>query len=214
MKLEARRFAAIVLLGLIPVACRAQDFSADVVYAASDKPAGPSPGAATSPHTPSKIYVSKGKMRLETRGFSGTILLVNSDEHTTVALFPARKEYQYLTGGPSEYFRVQDGDNACPDWQKAGEQKVNCEKVGPEVVDGRQTVKYRNKGAPGNSTITAVWVDPTLHFVIKWEDVNSSAELHSIKEGQQPADLFTIPSGYSVLKPLKKAPKGLSPRPR
>ena len=214
MKLKATKFAAIVLLGLIPVACQAQDFSADVVYVASDKPAAPSDGAATSSHPPSKIYVSKDKMRLETRGFSGTILLVDAAEHTAVALFPLRKGYQYLNAGPSEYFRVQDADNACPDWQKAGEQKINCEKAGPEVVDGRQTVKYLNKGASGNSAIAAVWVDPTLHFVIKWEDANAGAELHNIKEGQQPADLFTVPSSYEALKPLKKAPKGPSPRPR
>lgn len=214
MKLKATKLATIALAGLIPAACQAQDFSADVMYAASDKPGTVSSGAATSSHTPSKIYVSKEKMRLETRGFSGTILLVDGAEHTAVALFPLRKEYQYLNAGPSEYFRVQDADNACPDWQKAGEQKIICEKVGPEVVDGRQTVKYRNKGASGNSAIAAIWVDPALHFVVKWEDANAGAELHNIKEGQQSADLFTVPSNYEALKPLKKAPKGPSPRPR
>lgn len=212
--LKATKFAAVVLLGLIPVVCQAQDFSADVVYAVSDKPAAPSSGGATSSHTPSKIYVSKDKMRLETRGFSGTILLVDAAEHTAVALFPLRKEYQYLNAGPSEYFRVHDADNACPDWQKAGEQKIKCEKVGPEVVEGRQTVKYQNKGAAGNTAIAAVWVDPALHFVIKWEDADTGAELHDIKEGPQAADLFAVPSNYTILKPLKKAPKGPSPRPR
>jgi hypothetical protein len=195
------------------MACQAQGFSADVVYAASNKPATPSTGTAST-HTPSKIYVSKDKMRLETRGFTNTILLVDRVEHTAVALFPARKEYQYLNAGPSEYFRFQDADNACPDWQKAGEQKINCEKVGPEVVDGRQTVKYQNKGAAGNAAIAAVWVDPALHFVIKWEDADTGAELHDIKEGPQAADLFAVPSNYTILKPLKKAPKGPSPRPR
>ncbi|HYL13130.1 MAG TPA: hypothetical protein VEV41_08845 [Terriglobales bacterium] len=213
MKDRAASLAAAVLLGLIPVACQAQDFSTDVVYADSAKPTAPSIGA-TSSHSPSKVYVSKDKMRLETRGFSGTILLVDTAEHTAVALFPARKEYQHLIAGPSEYFRAQDAENACPDWQKAGEQTIKCEQVGPEVVDGRQTVKYQNKGAAGNSAIAGVWVDPALHFVIKWEDADAGAELHNIKEGQQPADLFTISTGYEVLKPLKKAPKGPSPRPR
>lgn len=214
MKRKATSVAAAVLLGLIPAVCQAQDFSADVVYAATSTPAASSTGTATSPHLPSKLYVSKDKMRLETRGFTGTILLVNGGEHTTVALFPAQKAYQHLATGPSEYFRVEDAEDACPDWQKAADQKIVCEKVGHEVVDGRQTVKYQNKSASADASTTAVWVDPTLNFVIKWDSGSTGAELRSIKEGQQAADLFTVPSGYELLKPPKKASKGFSRRSR
>jgi hypothetical protein len=214
MKVRAASLAAAVLLSLIPVACHAQDFSADVVYADTDKPSAPSTGAAKSSHPPSKIYVSKDKMRLETRGFSGTILLVNWGEHSSFALFPARKEYQALPTGPAEYFAVQDAENACPEWQKAASQKLECEKVGHEVVAGRPTVKYENKRTSANTTLTAVWIDPALHFVVRWEDTDTGAELHDIKEGSQAADLFAVPSNYTILKPLKKSPKGPAPRPR
>jgi hypothetical protein len=211
MKLKATSLAATFLLGLIPAVCRAQDFSADVVYLATSKPDSPSPGASTQQS--SKLYVSKDKMRLETRGFTDTILLVNGGEHTAVALFPAKKAYQPLAGGPSEYFRVKNVDDACPDWQKAATQKIVCEKVGHEMVDGRQAVKYQNKEA-SDAAPAAVWIDSALKFVVKWQGAGTGAELHNIKEGQQAADLFTVPSDYKAVKPQKGTSKGFSPRPR
>jgi hypothetical protein len=200
-----------LLLGLIPAACHAQDFSADVVYLANSKADVASKGTGTSPHQSSKLYVSKDKMRLETRGFTDTILLVNRGEQTSVALFPARKAYQPLAAGPSQYFRVENAEDACPDWQKASDQKIVCEKVGQEVVDGRQTVKYHNKNSSSDAT-AAVWIDLTLKFVVKWEGAGTGAELHNIQVAQQAADLFAVPSAYKPLKPQKGSSKGFSQR--
>ena len=213
MKLKATSLAAMFLLRLIPAASHAQEFSADVVYLATSTPDAPSTGTATSPHPSSKLYVSKDKLRLETRGLTNTILLVNGGQHTTVALFPAKKAYQPLGIGPSEYFRVENADDACADWKKAAGEKIVCEKVGHEVVDGRQAVKYQNKGASDVAT-AAVWIDVALKFVVKWEDASTGAELRNIKEAQQAADLFAVPSGYEVLKPQKATSKGFSQRSR
>src|SRR5258705_13894227 len=121
-------------------------------------------------------------MRLETRRLTGTVLLVNGKEHTAVALFPSQRSYQDLASTPSEYFQVEDPENACPDWGKVSKQKIACEKIGHEAVDGRQAVKYQNKDAKENA-VTAVWIDVSLKFVIKWESFSTGAELHSIKEG-------------------------------
>jgi hypothetical protein len=205
VKLKAAALAGVFFAGLVP-ALRAQDFSADVVYSAVS-----AAGAQTSPRNPSKLQVSKGKMRLETGGVTNTILLVNADEHTTIALFPLRKAYQYLASSPSEYFRVVDAENACPDWQKASGQKILCEKAGHEMVDGRQTVKYENKSVSGEGSTTAVWVDPALNFVVRWQSADTGAELRNIKPGPQSADLFGIPQGYTVLKPSKKAGRSAAP---
>jgi hypothetical protein len=214
------RFTCPVVLALValsPVITHAQDFSADVVYA--EKPAAsftakaPSADATTAQHPPSRLYVSKDKMRLETRGFTGTVLLVNGEERTTVALFPIKKAYQPLVSGPPQYFRVTDPDNACPDWQKAVTSKIACQKVGPETVGGRETVKYQNKNVSDGAP-TAVWIDKNLKLVLKWEDSDTGAELHNIKEGQQSADLFTVPSTYKLLEPQKASPKGFSKKPK
>lgn len=213
MKLKATSLAITFLLSLIPAVAGAQDFSADVEYASTSKQDVSSPSTDTAPHHPSKLYVSKEKMRLETGNLNGTVLLVNEGDHSTVALFPGRKEYQDLAGGPSEYFRVEDPENACPDWQKASLQKIVCEKVGDEKVGGRDAVKYENK-APSETSATAVWVDKVLKFVVKWQSGSTTAELHNIKEATQAANLFVLPPDYTVVKPQKRNSKGFGARPR
>jgi hypothetical protein len=212
MKVMATNLVAALLLALIPVVVHAQDFAADVVYIATTKPDAPASGSATPPGPSSKVYVSKNNMRLETHGVTGTILLVNGDEHSAIALFPAQKAYQQLASAPSEYFRVQDAENACPDWEKASSQKMLCEKVGPDAVNGRPAVKYQNKAAANDGT-NAVWIDAALKFVIKWEGASRGAELRKITEAPQAADLFTVPSAYDLLRPQKPS-KGFSKRAR
>ena len=161
-----------------------------------------SPKAGASGHDLSRLFVSDDKIRLEVGGSARTVLLLNAAEQTAYALFPAKKEYEPLAGGVSEYFRVSDAENACPDWQKSSTQKIDCEKSGHEVVNGRQTVKYRNKGA-SDVAISAVWIDLKLKFVVKWEGAGSGVEVRNIQEGKQAADLFTLPSDYDIPKPGK-----------
>ena len=72
------------------------------------------------------------------------------------------------------------------------------------MVDGRKTVKYLNKSVAAGESAAAVWIDPSLNFVIKWDDADGGAELHNIKAGPQAADLFSLPPGYDVLRPQKK----------
>jgi hypothetical protein len=211
MKLKVAALSAMLLAGLSSAVCGTQEFSADVVYLATGDPKAAFGGTEASVHPPSKLYVSKDKMRLETRGRTGTILLVNKGEQTAYALFPQQMEYQPLASGPSEYFRVQDAENACPDWQKATDQKIVCEKVGPEVVEGRQTVKYQNKGGADAAT-WAVWIDSALKYVVKWEGGKTGAELRNIHEGVQAAELFAVPSSYQALKPRKASSKGFPQR--
>jgi hypothetical protein len=206
MKLSATNLASIILLGLISAVCHAQEFSADVVYLAVNKPDAPSPRTGSS-----KLYVSKDKIRLETNGLTGTILLADRAEHTAVALQPQKKAVQLLASGPSQYFRVENADDACQSWQRFTEQKIVCEKVGPEVVNGRETVKYRNKSA-SDTAPAAVWVDKTLKFVIKWQAAANGAELRNIKEEQQAADLFAVPNDYKTPNPQKATSKGFSKR--
>src|SRR5882762_3866174 len=181
MNRKASSFLAAIVLTCIPAVSRAQDFFADVVYVAPGKPAAAA--AAVPLHEPSKLYVSNHKMRLETRGLTGTILLVDSDANATVALFPAQKAYQPLSSAP-------------------------CEKIGHETVDGHDTVKYKNKGATLAAPLAAVWIDPTLKFVVKWEDATTGAELRNItRQEKLSTALFEVPPGFGILRPKKKQPK-------
>src|SRR5438270_3911603 len=94
--ISTTRFAVILAMSLIPALGRAQDFSADVVYLPRATSAALRSGTDGSGHNPSKLYVSNGKMRLETHGLISTILLVNRDEESAYAVFPSKMEYEPL----------------------------------------------------------------------------------------------------------------------
>jgi hypothetical protein len=198
------RLVVIVAVSLIPAIARGQEFSADVVYLPTVSTDKLSSVTDIAGHNASKLYVNKSRMRLETRGLLGTILLVNKEEESAYAIFPSKKEYEPLAGGLSEYFSVKDPENACSEWQKAAGQKISCEKLDNEVIAGRQTVKYINKDASDFAT-SAVWIDAALKFVVKWEGASTGAELRNIEEGQQATDLFTLPSAYTIAQPRKSA---------
>jgi hypothetical protein len=209
MGVKSRTLIAALFISLISTISQAQEFSADVVYLDAKNLKASANGSANAAHRSSKLYVSKYKIRLETNGLTGTILLADLREHTAVALQPNKKAYEPLASAPSQYFRVESADDACAKWQSVAEQKVVCEKVGPEVVNGREAVKYQNKGTSEAAT-TAVWVDKALKFVIKWQAAGSGAELRDINEGPQAADLFTVPADYKILAPRKATSKGFS----
>ena len=208
MGTKAITLVAALVLALMSTATQAQEFSANVVYFDTNvkTPADASAGAA---HPTSKLYVSGDKIRLETNGITGIVLLTDRQEHTAAALQPGRKFFELLASGPSQYFRVENPDDACPAWQSIADQKIVCEKVGPETVNGRETVKYQNKSV-SETAITAVWIDKTLKFVIKWQSAGTGAELRNIKEEKLAADLFAVPSNYKLASPQKGSSKGFS----
>ena len=212
MKCAAAISLAVTLLALMPAVCHAQEFSAEVVYAPVLKDQDPPASGTTVPPVPSaKLYVSKDRMRFESGGLTGLIMIVDVAKQTAVALFPSQKSYRQLGSRPSVYFRVTDAENACPDWQKAVGKEITCEKVGDDVVGGRKTVKYRSPTP--NSGNDYIWIDSKLNYVIKWHVEKTDAELRHIAEGPQSADLFAIPQGYEPRKPPRKQSR-TTPRPR
>lgn len=211
MRIKSTVHGLILLMSAGASLCAAQEFSADVVYVASGKQRGASGIPETSSHNPSRIYVSNDNLRLETHGEAGAVLVVNGKENSAYALFPTKKEYEPLEGRPTEYFRVTDAENACAEWERVAAQKIDCEKAGPEAVNGRRAVKYLNKGAT-DSAVAAVWIDVELKFVVKWESAGSGVELHNIEEGEQAVARFVLPGDYELSKPKKGIKKGFSGR--
>ena len=211
MRIRIAFFVWILLISGGAYGCGAQEFSADVVYLAKGNQSGSAASAAAPPHNLSRIYVGKDKIRLETREESGTVLVVSRNDESAYALFPTKKEFELLDGSLSEYFRAADAENACTEWERVAAQKINCEKAGHETTNGRQTVKYVNKGAT-EATVSAVWIDLELKFVVKWESAGNTVELHNIQEGEQAAGLFVLPDDYALAKPKKGTKKGFSGR--
>ncbi|HUB97515.1 MAG TPA: hypothetical protein VL993_16450 [Stellaceae bacterium] len=175
-------------LGLVAAPAAAQQFSADIVSTGM-------PGAG-----PSKIYVSDGKLRMESG--HGT-MLADAKANTAYMLMPQQKMYMDMGehGNFAEMFMPTNVDDPCPEWQKAARAAQpdaaawTCSRVGDDTVGGRSVVKYQ---AAANDGITHyAWLDPKLRIIIKTQDSNgNSMELQNIKEGAQPATLFVLPADY------------------
>lgn len=184
-----------MLFSLLTLSLFAQEFSADF-YQANKARRGSSP---------TKIYVSNDKMRIEggdTGPMQGAMILDLANQKN-VFLVPAQKMYvESMPGmGPAKkdiWFRPTDPNNACPQYEamvnKYNNGPASCHKIGPDVVDGRAAIKYAGTSKNGSGY---AWIDPKLRFVLKWEDDKGNAvELRNIKEGHQDASLFEVPSDY------------------
>jgi hypothetical protein len=184
------RFVFVFVLVISGVAAAQADFSADIVNAKAPSP------------FPTKIFATKGKLRFQQQDRSGnptSIMLVDLKALTSVVLIPQQHLYvkeskPQIPGQGVAFFQPADVANACAAWRKIGELEGKCRKVGNDVVDGRDTLKYENVGA--DKTTNDIWIDLKLHFPIKWEGPVGSRELRNIREAPQPAELFAIPAGY------------------
>lgn len=154
-----------------------------------------------------KVFVGKDKARIETQGMGGMgrvggVLIVDLTAQTSVILMPQRKMYMQTMTGQGllrtvMLFRPSNIDNPCPEWLKlANKPDSTCEKIGPDVVNGRDTVKYEGKSADG---VAYIWVDKKVKFVTKWQETGRSGELGNIQEASQPAELFEIPADYQKI---------------
>lgn len=190
------------LLALILAGClaQAQDFSADVVNGKSD-----SEGL-------KKVYSTKHKVRYEVEGrnqpMGPSVVIVDETQNKWFVVMPERR--MYLDSWPAmmkrplimQLWRVEDVDDACPQWKRVADQAGtnknwgSCTKIGNETLNGRSVVKYEGVSAQGDKNY--YWVDTKLHSVIKTSGGNGRGiELTNIKEGSQPDSLFEVPSGYS-----------------
>jgi len=205
----ARGFCLVGLLVVSQVAL-SQEFSADVVNLKQSNMAA------------KKVYAAKDKVRVDLEGRNGSFgpsaLILDDVQRKPIALLPAQHMYMeapLAMAAPliTQFWRVSDVDDACPQWKKTAEQANRnskfgtCTKVGSDDVNGRSTVKYKGVSTDGNTSY--VWVDARLHCVVKMEDSTTGMELRNIQEGAQPASLFEIPAGYSKLDigPMMKQPQ-------
>ena len=172
----------------------AQEFSAEIVQTGKDE----------ADRRPTKVFISKDKMRFENEGSSehaGAVIL-DYAKQTTYILMPAQKMYMEATPGQmgmqklGNWMRPIDPNNACPTFEAMDAEKhvVSCRKVGTDTVNGRPAIKY--EGITKEDGTGYAWIDPKLRFFLKWQGKDDSGELRNIQEGPQPASLFEIPAGY------------------
>jgi len=178
----------------------AQEFSADVVK------------MQTGNVGIRKLYAGKDKVRFDMAGGNAamgpTVAILDEAQHKYTVLMTER--HMYMDAPPmmvkpliTQFWHVQDVNDACPQWKKTAEQAGtdknwgSCTKVGSDTLNGRSAVKYEGVSSKGEKGY--VWVDTKLHCVVKTDGANGGFELRNIQEGSQPASLFDIPSGYTKM---------------
>jgi hypothetical protein len=192
------RVSYFVALLVIAQGALAQEFSAEVVNLKQSNVAA------------KKLYAGKDKVRVELEernaSFGPTALILDEAQRTPIALMTER--HMYMEAPPimaaplvTQFWRVSDVNDACPQWKKAAEQSGtnknwgSCTKVGSDSVNGRSAVKYEGVSSKGEKSY--VWVDAKLRCVVKTDGGAGGIELRNIQEGSQPSSLFEIPAGYT-----------------
>lgn len=196
---SAMLFSNLVTLVVLTTISLAQDFSADVVNSKRE-------GSGMS-----KVYATKDKVRFEgageKQGMGPNAFIIDEAQNKWTVLIAER--HMYMDAMPamrrmplvSQFWRLQDVDDACPQWKKAAEEAGttknwgSCTKVGSDTVNGRSAVKYEGVSSKGEKDY--IWIDKKLRCVIKTDNANGGMELRNIQEGSQPSSLFEIPAGYT-----------------
>jgi hypothetical protein len=189
----------------------AQEFSADVAVLAA-------PGTASR-----TIHVSGNKVRAETNGPAGTVMVVDVAANTAVLLLPQDKVYIDMRrlGHMNQAFMPVDVDDPCRTWQARGavdgdDTHWTCRRIGNETVGGRETIKYAASSSKGDDGF--VWIDPKLKFMVRSANAaGQGMELRDIREAPQSASLFEIPAGYKqqempqIMQQMRQPPPGGKP---
>jgi len=191
-----------ILVLVAALACaalaHAQGFAADLVD--SSVPTMP------PQHIP--VHSQDDKMRmemadLESPGSSATVL-IDFAQHSAIIVLPAQHVYLDATtigfGRKIDWqlFRPPSAEDACATWTKIPAQKktpIVCKNLGVETLNGRTAYKYE-AGGFGGIREGFLWVDQSLHVLLKMDAEQTHLVMQDLREGQQAASLFEIPSGY------------------
>ena len=204
--------SAAAVLAILGRAARAQQFAATLVDAQG----------ADTVRTPFSVGDTKMRWTI-VRGdtVTGEVIL-DFRNRTMVGLdVPARTYFEPPPDGPAadqaEVFlilRPTKPADPCGGWNAAAvtargaPPHFACRDLGAESVDGRATHKWELTYARSGRKAYA-WIDPQLRYLIRLQDLTSGSttDVRDIKEGPQPADLFTVPSNYHKIDPPPRPPR-------
>ena len=145
------------------------------------------------------MYFGGAKIRTELASDGDTtIMLVDPAARAQYVLMPSDKVYMQMPMGQGPVSgpvpRPSDPTNPCA----GGSGNTDCVKGSSESVNGHNAIRWDYTNSDG--VRTRAWISPKLRFAVKTEDDDgNSMELSNIAEGAQPANLFSIPSGYSKM---------------
>ncbi|HEY7895394.1 MAG TPA: hypothetical protein VIC24_10890 [Gemmatimonadaceae bacterium] len=173
--------------------------------------------------TPTHIFLSDGKLRIESTDTSQLGALVLDPAHGSTLIINDRKK-EYLdagmmtslvtaTFGPVlRFFRPAGAGDPCTQWNTTtmpfaamshnksdAPPHFTCKSLGSESVDGRSAHKWQWTNDAQNGGTGMVWIDDKLQIVSRAEDKDDHMELRNIKEGTVAASEFTPPASYKKL---------------
>jgi len=210
-----KNLAPVVMIAWVfPISlASAQEFSAEVAVLAA-------PSTDTASRT---IHVNGNKVRAETNGPGGTVMVVDVATNTAVLLLPQEKIFVDMRrlGHMNQAFMPVDVDDPCRTWQARGtadgdDTHWTCRRIGNETVGGRETIKYAASSSKGDDGF--VWIDPKLKFMVRSANAaGQGMELRDVREAPQPPSLFEIPTGYKqqempqIMQQMRQPPPGGKP---
>jgi hypothetical protein len=137
---------------------------------------------------------------------------VNSNAGSAYLVRPAQQIFMDAKQSSrlTQIFVPVKPDNPCEQWRAmaiiAGstvqDGKWYCQRLGPDIVAGRQVVKYRVTSSQGPADYG--WIDPRLRFPIMFQYQDSTkVQIVNIREEPQRAELFRFPSNFDKFDPLQ-----------
>jgi hypothetical protein len=187
---------------------QAQQFSADLVRTHN--------GVTTAA---GRLYVSGGKVRIESPDFPDGFFLIDGAEPVAYFVRPAHAVFMDARQSTvlTRLFVPVDPDNPCRQWQVmadvaglAAQGDWLCEAAGVETIAEHETTAYRATPSTGRSFIG--WIDRIRRFPLQIRtDDGAIVSAESVRDGQQPAKLFEMPKGarkfdpQSLIEQIKKS---------
>jgi len=172
-------------------AVAAAQFSADMVQKA---------GGQT--HT-MRYYQGDQKMRTEMKDPDGrqAVSIIDLKARKMYTLMPEEKMYMEIPlGGDTAAWAADDATR---------DEYYDMKKVGTETVNGYVCDKYALTPKKQGLEKSTTWISQKLGYPIKSVGQSYSMELTNIKEGAQPAALFTIPKGYQKMPGMDEYFRGM-----
>jgi hypothetical protein len=160
-------------------------------------------GNATPTTRIEKLEVARDGQNRREEIRSGTFYLESSNGR--FLLLPEQKIYAdlYATSGQNNFELGELTDSSPERLLHESSSASSYQNLGPELIDGRKTTKYRVLGdqmEPGvNETVTLIWVDDELNMPIKSEMTSGSAvvtiALANIRR-MVDSQIFELPKDY------------------
>jgi hypothetical protein len=157
-----------------------------------------------------RLYAMNRKVRIETPEAPAGFFLIDAEAGTASFVRPAQRVFMDAKQSTrlTQIFVPVDLHDPCRQWQAAAKNagllesggEWRCERAAPAIAGKGGAVEY-NVVSPDRES-SRLWIDPNLEFPVKLQTSDgASIALEHIREGVQPASLFTLPPDYRKLDP-------------